>query len=192
MWRTRLRWRLRGAWQWPTFAVMTLVDAVVLSTLPLSGEGTDAVPAFLLAGFINLVVVAAIAPLGGAFLRRRPGDLPREIASDRAGTAALLVVGLILLTGGLIHRPAITRLENDRRLALHAARSYAAHRAPAEYRAGLDRPTIWTQSPEVFRVCFPGSDPRRELCILVRTDEGQPVVRRDPDQTPNLQFAGPG
>lgn len=192
MWRARLRWRLRGAWQWPTFAAMTLLDAVILSVLPLSGEGTDAVPAFLLAGFINLVVVAAIAPLGGMFLRRRPGDVPRDIATDRAGTAALLVTGVVLLAGGLIHRPAVTRIEDDRRIALQTARNYAAHRGPAEYRAGLARPSVWTQSPQLFRVCFPGPDPKRDLCLLVRTDEGQPVLRRDPDQTPNTLFAGRG
>ena len=35
---TRLRWRLRGAWQWPTFVVLLVVNAVLLSELPLAGE----------------------------------------------------------------------------------------------------------------------------------------------------------
>ena len=32
---TRLRWRLRGAWQWPTFLALLVVNAVLLSELPL-------------------------------------------------------------------------------------------------------------------------------------------------------------
>ena len=37
-WR-RLRWRLRGAWQWPAFIVLTLVDALLVARLPFQGEG---------------------------------------------------------------------------------------------------------------------------------------------------------
>jgi hypothetical protein len=45
LWRSRLRWRLRGALLWPTFIVLTLVDAVMLGQLPISGDGgTDFVP----------------------------------------------------------------------------------------------------------------------------------------------------
>ena len=29
VWHRRLRWRLRGAWQWPAFLALTLVDAVL-------------------------------------------------------------------------------------------------------------------------------------------------------------------
>jgi hypothetical protein len=32
-WR-RLRWRLRGAWQWPAFVVLTVADAVIVARLP--------------------------------------------------------------------------------------------------------------------------------------------------------------
>ena len=41
----RLRWRLRGAWQWPVFAVLTVVDAVLIARLPFQGEGPDALGA---------------------------------------------------------------------------------------------------------------------------------------------------
>lgn len=37
---TRLRWRVRGAWQWPAFVLLTLADAALLHWLPLAGEGT--------------------------------------------------------------------------------------------------------------------------------------------------------
>ena len=72
-WR-RLRWRLRGAWQWPTFLALTVFDAVVISRLPFQGEGGDIVGATLAAGFFNLLAVALLAPLGGWVLRRRRAD----------------------------------------------------------------------------------------------------------------------
>ncbi len=53
-WR-RLRWRLRGAWQWPTFAALTAIDALLVARLPFQGTGGDVVGAILLAGFLNLL-----------------------------------------------------------------------------------------------------------------------------------------
>src|SRR3954471_15917876 len=59
----RLRWRVRGAWQWPAFAVLTVADAVLIARLPFRGDGADALGAVLLAGFFNLFVVGVAAPL---------------------------------------------------------------------------------------------------------------------------------
>ena len=91
-WPARLRWRLRGAWLWPTFLALTVVNAIVLRELPLAGErGPDGImPALILAGFMNLVVVAVLAPLAGWLLRRRRRDLPRLIATDYSGHGAAL------------------------------------------------------------------------------------------------------
>src|SRR3954449_1600250 len=95
---TRLRWRLRGAWMWPTFVALTVFDALLLGALPIAGEsGPDFVPGLLLAGFINLVAVAMIAPLIGLVLRRRRTGLPRVVANDYAGTALVLTVTVALL-----------------------------------------------------------------------------------------------
>ncbi|MBI5106165.1 MAG: APC family permease [Solirubrobacterales bacterium] len=191
MWRSRLRWRLRGAWQWPAFAVLTVVDAVVLSVLPFAGEGSDLVPAVLLAGFLNLLVVAVVAPLAGWVLRRREPGLPKVVANDRAGTTGLVAMTLVLLAGGLVHRPAVRAQERDFDVQLAAARKWVAHHAPAEYQAGLMLADTWKQGPDVYRTCFPGNDPRRHLCLVVRTDEAVPIVRRDADQRPNATVAGP-
>ena len=84
----RLRWRLRGAWQWPTFVVLTVVDAVLLVRLPFQGEGADLFGALIVAGFFNVLAVALLAPLGGMLLRRRRRDLPFMIARDYAGDGA--------------------------------------------------------------------------------------------------------
>lgn len=191
MWRSRLRWRLRGAWQWPTFAVATLIDAVILGQLPFSGDGLSFLPAFLLAGFFNLAVVAVLAPAGGAILRRRRPGLPKEVASDYSGTAGLVLLTVAFAAGGIAHRPAVLENRAELRTAVEAARRFAAHRGPPEYRGGLDRGDTWAQGAHLYRTCFPGPDPRRDLCIIVRTDEPVPIVRRDPDQRPNATVAGP-
>jgi hypothetical protein len=191
MWRSRLRWRLSGAWQWPAFAVTTVAGAVLLAELPFSGAGMSLVPAFLLAGFLSLAVVAVAGPVGGLLLRRWRPALPREIAADRAAAAGLVALLAAMAAGGLAHRPAVEEGERALATAIDAARRYAAHRAPAEYRANLARSDTWQQGPALFRTCFPGTDPDRDYCVFVRTDEPAPIIRRDPDQSPNAKIAGP-
>ena len=34
LWRSRLRWRMRGAWQWPAFAVLMVADVILITRLP--------------------------------------------------------------------------------------------------------------------------------------------------------------
>ena len=121
---TRLRWRLRGAWMWPAFVVLTVVDAVLLHALPIATDGIELVPAALLSGFANLFVVAVVAPLTGRLVRRRRRDLPRLVAADYAGSALLAAVTGVLLVGGLLHRPAVERAERDLRLQGAAARAF--------------------------------------------------------------------
>src|SRR4051794_39915697 len=104
VWLSRLRWRIRGAWQWPSFVALTLVDAVLLHQLPIAGEGPDWVPAVLLAMFFNLLAVAVVGPLLGLALRRRRPDLPRVVATDYGGTAALVGTAALLAGIGLAHR----------------------------------------------------------------------------------------
>nr|MBA2349142.1 hypothetical protein [Solirubrobacterales bacterium] len=85
LWRARLRWRLRGAWQGPTFVVLTLVEAVLLNRLPISGDdGLDVVGGFLLCGFLNLAIVGLLAPAFARLRRRRSGgsDVPRAVVQD--------------------------------------------------------------------------------------------------------------
>ena len=47
-------------------------------------------PGVLLAGFANLILIAAVAPLAGHRLRNRRPDLPRVVAQNYAGTALLV------------------------------------------------------------------------------------------------------
>src|SRR4051812_30558253 len=130
VWRRRLRWRLRGAWQWPTFAVLTAVDAALVGWLPFSGGGADALGAVLFAGVVNLLAVAVLAPFAGMALRRRRRDLPRFIARDYAGTALLLAITFGLVCGGVWHRSALAEERADQRAVFVAVHKYLLAEEP--------------------------------------------------------------
>ncbi|WP_445147782.1 hypothetical protein [Baekduia sp. Peel2402] len=190
-WRTRLRWRLAGAWQWPAFFALTAVDAVVLSRLPFAGGRSTLIGSILAAGLLNVIVLAVVPRPGGWLLRRRRPDLPREIAADFAGTAGLVALCLMLVVGGVLHRPALHEDDAALATATSSARAYASHNAPGEYRP-LHGEDTWRSGQRLFRTCFEGPDPRRDYCVFVRLDEPNPVVRLDRDQRPNATVAGPG
>jgi hypothetical protein len=190
VWRTRLRWRLSGAWQWPAFAVLTVVDAVVLARLPFAGGRANLLGCVLAAGLLNVIVLAVVPRPGGWLVRRRRPDLPREVAGDLAGTIGLGVLCVVLIAGGIAHRPALRANDTALATAVREARVFAAHRAPARY-LPLHAWDTWQQGPHLFRTCFPGPDARRDFCVIVRTDEAVPIKRVDPDQRPNATIAGP-
>ncbi len=191
VWRARLRWRLAGAWQWPAFVVLTIVDAVVLSRLPFAGGRGNLLGCLLAAGLLNVILLAVVPRPGGWLLRRRRPDLPREIAGDFAGAFALVGLCVVLIVGGLVHRPALRANDSARALATGEARTFAAHRAPRAY-LPLRGEDTWQQGPDLFRTCFEGPDPKKDFCVVVRTDEAVPIKRVDPDMRPNDVIAGPG
>lgn len=188
----RLRWRLRGAWQWPLFAAITLADAALLHWLPLAGDGTDWIPALLLAGCLNLIAIALFGRVGGWLLRRRRPDLPDVVAADYAGVALLGTVAAVFLTIGLVHRPEIA----DDRAAFadqsEAVRRYVLAFGDAFAQAHVDEATTLTLESELFRTCVPGPDPKRSLCLIVDTTREPPLVRRDPSRESNESFNRPG
>lgn len=191
LWRARLRWRLRGAWQAPTFVVLTLVEAVLLNRLPISGDGgSHVVGAFLLCGFFNLAIVALVAPLAARVLQRwTRANVPRSVTQDRAATVLMCALALGLLLVGLAHHPSVSAAENEYAVQLGAVRQYVSHQAPPEYRSGIGSEEVWKQQDGFYRTCVPGPDPRRSLCLFVETD-GVATVTLDPDQQSNSRIAG--
>src|SRR4051812_8229912 len=159
VWLTRLRWRLRGALMWPLATVLVIVDTVVIHELPFAGTGPDWFLSALLAGFVNLLVLAVAAPLGGRLLRRRRPDLPAIVAVDRAGTVLVIATRVALAAGGLLH-PA--RVRDDRTAfaaGLRQVRVYVAHSAPAEYRRHVAQTSALRFGDDLYRACVPGDDP---------------------------------
>jgi hypothetical protein len=181
----RLRWRMRGAWQWPAFGVLTPVDAVLVARLPFHGEGPDVLGAALFAGFVNLLTVAVAAPLAGMLVRRRRPDLPRLVARDYAGTALLALVAATLVAGGLSHRAALRAENADRASALAATHAYVVTQAPG-FRAGLAAPDVMRLEDDYYRVCVYGSE-RLPLCLFVDTAQAPAGVTRDPARVPNVR-----
>jgi 4-amino-4-deoxy-L-arabinose transferase-like glycosyltransferase len=181
----RLRWRLRGAWQWPAFLALTAADAIVLVLLPFYEPGPGGLfPALLVAGFANLVAVALVAPLLARVVRARRPDLPRVVARDYAGTLVLVAFTALAVGGGLLHRSAAEAADaklQSVRLALH---DYVLQQAP-ELRDGLVAIDARRLEPDYYRACVPKLEPRRWLCLFVSTGQQPPGIRRDPDELSN-------
>ena len=185
VWVTRMRWRMRGAWLWPAFIVLTVAEGVALEVLPIAGDGPGGVvPGVLLAGFANLIAVALIAPLAGRRLRRRRPDLPRVIADNYAGTALLCVIAAAIVGLGLLHRPALQAEQAAEGAVAGAVHDYVVAQAPA-YRGGIDAAEAVRIEEDVYRACVPGPDPKRWLCLYVNTDQRPAGVSVDTDRAPN-------
>ena len=140
----RLRWRLRGAWLWPAFVALTIVDGVIGHMLPPAGDGQRLSAPHWSALVLNLIAVVLLSRPLGALLRRARGDCPAIVARNYAGTTVVVVIALALLTAGLLHRSTLQAQRSD-----HGRRDQARaglHRRP---RAGAVPPqprATWTLS----------------------------------------------
>lgn len=191
VWASRLRWRLRGAWLAPLVAVLTVADALLIHWRPLAGDGrTNVLAALLLAAFLNLVAVAALAPLAGIAWRRAQPQLPAIVARDRAGVVLVLLVSAGVLVGGALHHGTVE--SNADALADAHARGVAwiGTYAPAPFRRHLQlADTIAVVPGSVYRTCAPDPASGHAWCVVVHAHG---IVRRD-GGTPNVVFqAGRG
>jgi 4-amino-4-deoxy-L-arabinose transferase-like glycosyltransferase len=191
VWHRRLRWRLRGAWQWPAFVALTLVDALLLVLLPpYDGAPEHLFPGVLLAGFFNLLALILLAPPLGRALRRRRPDLPRLVASNYAGAALVAAITVVLAGAGLAHRSA-DQDETGRRQAVAAAmHAYVVEQAP-EYRDSLGAVDTIRIDTDYYRACIPGDDDRHWFCLFVTTDQHPPGVTRDTEEVSNEEAYRP-
>lgn len=190
-WTTRLRWRARGATEWPAFALALVAIAVLLHVLPMTGDGgMDVFPALLLSGFLCLLVVAVAGPLAGAWLRRRRAGMPKVVADDKAATVLLAALVALVALLGVLHRPAVRAAGDAQAAQLAQARHFILANAPPAFHRNVDHLDTWKQAADLYRTCAPGPDPRRAYCVLVNTDQSPPGIVRDPDQRPNGTVAG--
>jgi hypothetical protein len=193
LWQTRLRWRLRGAMLWPAFVVAVVLDAVLLDRLPVSGDGGPGLfAALLLAGFLNLGLVAVAAPLAGHWLRRRRPAMPAVIATDRAGAVLLAAACAAVAILGAMHRSTVRAARDDLSAQAAQARRFVVSQAPREFQANANHLDTVKQGPDLYRTCVAGPNPDRAFCVFVNTDQSPPGVTRDPDQRPNAAVARSG
>src|SRR5205807_3001032 len=167
-WLARLRWRRRGAWLWPAFVALTVLDAVVGHALPASGD-SEALPAALIAALVlNLLGVLLLSRPIGALLRHRRKDLPRVVARNYAGTGVVAVIAAALLGAGLAHRHSIVANQRAMRDAITRAQAWIGDRAPAAFRRNVALvDTFAIQPGSMYRSCAPSDDGRRSYCVIV-------------------------
>ena len=191
VWHRRLRWRLRGAWQWPVFVALTLVDAIALVTLPpYDGAPENVFPGVLLAGFANLLVIVLLAPPAGRWLRRRRPDLPRAVAANYAGAALVAALSALLLGAGLLHRSAVSAEQARLQAVAGAMHDFVVDEAP-ERRRSLGAIDTIRIDEDYYRACIPGEDARDWFCLFVTTDQHPPGVTRDTEELSNTEAYRP-
>jgi hypothetical protein len=179
----RFRWRRRGAWQWPAFAALTVVDALLIGLLPFHGS-PDPLGAAILAGFFNVLAVALLAPLAGMLLRRHRRDLPVVVARDYAGTVLLAGVTFALLAGGLADRSARAHERRNLQAVQLGVHNYVVAQAP-RFEVGLATMDTVKLDASHYRACVYDAHERLPLCLFVNTDQVPAGVARDPSREPN-------
>jgi hypothetical protein len=192
-WPTRARWRLRGAWMWPTFVVLTLLDGLVLHLLPPVQTGVDLIPGILIAVFGNLVLVGAVAPwLARRIWARRPAPTPGappiaqvEVLTDRVGTALLLASLVGVLAAGLAARPLVVAETDARERAADAILDVVHRSGNAELARNVETAQTARLAEGYFRTCIARDDRRHFWCWFIDTSQKPVDVVRDPSQLPN-------
>jgi hypothetical protein len=195
-WPARIRWRLRGAWMWPTFIAITLLDALILHLLPPVSTGVDPIPAVLLATFGNLIVVGAVAPwLARRTWKRRPaaaeGAPPRaqfEVLSDRIGTGLLLATIVGVLAAGLAARPTVVSETEDTQRNAEAFRQLILDRGEEELIRNLETANTVRLGEDFFRTCVARDDRERYFCAFIDTSRQPPDVDVDGSAEPNSVY----
>lgn len=205
-WPSRLRWRLRGALQWPAFVVLTLLDGIVLSELPPAAiRDPNIIVGVLLATFANLFILGALAPfLTRRMLRRRHAALAaagaapsseaaqteREVTQDRIATG-LLIAGLFgCLVAGVANRPTIVSETEATEENARAVQEFVIHSGDEELDRNLETAQTIRLEEGYFRTCIARDDRERFVCFLVDTDKEPTQIRRDPSGEPNSAFDG--
>jgi hypothetical protein len=196
LWARRMRWRLRGAWQWPAYALLTVLDAVILHELPPVREGVDFVPALIVSSFANLFLMGAVAPWLAKRLaeREREGEgngiplaVRREVLKDRTAAVLLVLATVGLLAAGLGNRPAVVAETEDLQFAADVLQDYVAENAPPEIQRNIEIVNTQRLEEGYFRMCINYDERDRAWCVFVNVDKEPPTVVRDPSEEPNLR-----
>jgi hypothetical protein len=169
-WLVRTRWRLRGAWMWPSFVVLAIADGVIGHLLPAAGDAASVVGGVIVGLLLNLLCVVVLGPLLGRLLRRRRRDLPVAIARNYAGTLCVSLVTAGFAVLGLVHHQQIVRDRATLRDAVVRAAAWIGDHAPSRFRSDagtLDSYVLVAGS--IYRECAAagsGAAPRF-YCVIV-------------------------
>ena len=200
-WPRRLRWRFRGAWQWPTFALLTLVDGLILHYLAPVGDAPDVFFGVIVASFGNLFLLGVVAPFiarrlakreaqstpGGPAFRRASETTPLEVLQDRAATMLLAAGAVGLLAAGLAARPLVVSETEATERNAELVSQYVRDHAGEEVRRNRDTANTIRLADDYFRTCIALDDRTRAYCMFVDINS-TPSVRVDPNPAPNPVF----
>ncbi len=209
VWASRLRWRLRGGTQWPTFAVVTVGNGLLLHYLPPLTTGFEVIPGIIIATFGNLFLIGAVAPWIARRIRARqaaagapepsspngagavaPRQPPYEVVLDRAATGLLLAGVVGLLAAGLASQPLIVSETEATEQNAQAVRGWVLAHGTSEQRRNIDTANTIRLSDGYFRTCLASDDRRRVSCLFVDTNRRPPELREDTSPTPNQDYVG--
>ena len=182
-WPARVRWRLRGAWMWPTFIAITLLDGLIMWRLPPIGTG-------------NLLLIGAIAPwLARRTWKRRPaaepGAPPRaqlEVLTDRIGTGLLVASVVGVVVAGLAARPLVVSETKETERNAKAFRNFILASGDQELIRNLETANTIELGDTLFRTCVARDDRRRFFCTLIDVNEHPPKIDVDPSAEPNATY----
>ena len=173
---TRLRWRLRGAWLWPSFLVLSLADATIIHALPPAGDSVTWVGGWLLASVLNLLAIVLLGRAGGQVVRRLRGDMPAVVARNYAGALLTLAITLAFLAAGLVNQGTVRADRAALADAAARAEAYIGEHAPASFQADVRRlDTYVMQEPLIYRFCASDVSGSRDYCVVV--NRSQPFGR---------------
>jgi hypothetical protein len=169
-WLHRFRWRRRGAWLWPMFALATAADAVLEHLRPPAGDAQSVVSAALVGLVLNLLAVLLLSRPLAALIRRVRGDLPSVVARNYAGTVVVAAVTAGLIAAGLVHHDAIVANQQALRDATVRAQAWIGDHATPQFRRHVAlADTVAIEPGRIYRTCVPGDDLRRTYCVIVKT-----------------------
>jgi hypothetical protein len=194
-----MRWRLLGAWRWPLFLAVTVLDALVVVWLPPTGARALFVPALVICSFANLFLIGAVAPwLARRTVARQGMAKPPsstfppanhvELLTDRIASAVLVLGLLGLVVAGLGNHKVVVAATDRLARGGEAAREFAVIHGPADVRRNARAADINShelQQDGLFRMCIPYDDPTRAYCMYVDASRKPPTVRLDHDSRPN-------
>ncbi len=204
-WTRRLRWRLAGAWQWPVFAALTVLDGFVLHELPPVSGDIGFAPGLILASFGNLLLVGLVAPWLARRLDERAArnvvlrggnpvpsreSPPLEVLLDRAATGLLCAGAVGLLAAGLGSRPLVVSETDETELNGVLVRHFVDAKAPPEVRRNLDTANTLRVGRGFFRTCVALDDRTRAWCVFADVNVHPPSVVHDANPVPNALFSG--
>jgi hypothetical protein len=196
-WTRRLRWRFRGAWQWPTFAALTLADGLIIHELPPTGADVDLFLGVILASFGNLFLVGVLSPWLARRLvhRQRQSEAatgvagpPAEVVHDRTGTAFLCAGAAALLVSGLALQPVIVSETEATEENARIVQDYVEAHGSQEVERNLATANTIRLGEGFFRTCIALDDRTQAFCLLVDLNDDPPLVREDSNPVPNDEF----